>query len=71
MRRMFAAELAELLLFQLIRRLLTVFGGSVVLSLTLGTIQTDNNSHGNSLKRYAAIVQRAPASERPFEPIFF
>ena len=52
MRRMFAAELAELLFFQLVGGLLPVFRSSVILSLTLGTIQTDYNSHGKSLNHF-------------------
>jgi hypothetical protein len=45
---MFSAEFAELLELQLIGGLLLVLGRRVVLTLALGTIQTDDNSHKNA-----------------------
>jgi hypothetical protein len=47
MRRVLTAKFAELFEFKLVGGLLLVFGGRVVLTLTLCTIQTDDDSHGN------------------------
>lgn len=43
---MLTAELAELLELELVGSLLLVLSRGVILTLTLGTIQTDDNAHG-------------------------
>jgi hypothetical protein len=50
MRRVLAAELAELFEFQLVGGLLFVLGSGVILPLALGAIQADDDAHGKSLK---------------------
>jgi hypothetical protein len=63
MRRVLAAEFAELLELQLVRGLLLVLGRGVVLPFALGAIQTDDNAH--TVLLLSGTVTRHLPSYRP------